>query len=180
MSTLQSAPPAVAPKTQQEYFHLPAFPATGQQILTITAYNYIPEYINPFDDPPKPAFPAIEFIYGADTPGGVGFVAGLPTRYSLHEKATYPKLYKMATGKEATAGSKPDDMLGGGVAADVSNTEKTSKKGTKYTKSIVKDFAAVHPKLKGEITPLAKLKPALDALLAAKDKKPDSKENEPF
>ena len=161
-----SAPPAVAPKQIVDFVHLPAFPATGPQILTIVKYEYLPEYINPFDNPPKPAFPAIAFTLGAETAGGIGFVAALPTRYSLHEKATYPKLYKMATGKEALAGTTPDAMIGKGISANVENIEKVSKKGTKYTRSQVGGFSVVHPKLVGEITPLAKLLPALTAILA--------------
>jgi hypothetical protein len=169
MSTaLKSAPPAPAPKEQKEFFHLPEFPAPGKStILTVVAYNYLPEYVNPFDVPPKPAFEAVEFIFGAATDKGTGFVAALPMRYSLHEKASYPAFYEMVTGKTAKPGSKPDDIVGGGVTADVENVAKVAKKsGKAYTKSIVKNFSAVHPKLKGEITPLATLKPALDAILA--------------
>lgn len=181
MSTsLQSAPPAEAPKSGQDFFHLPPFPEPGTAIMTIVAYNYIPEYVNPFDEETKGAYPAVEFFFGAETSHGIGFVKALPMRYSLHEKAGYTKFYKFATGKLPVAGSKPDDLIGKGVSATVTNTDKTSKKGKQYTKSSVKEFAAVHPKLVGEITPLAKLKPALDAALAAK---PDAKaddNNVPF
>lgn len=167
MSKLQSAPPAAAPKEQKEFFRLPEFPAPGKStILTVVAYNYLPEYVNPFDVPPKPAFEAVEFIFGAKTEKGIGFVAALPMRYSLHEKATYPGFYEMATGNPAKPGSKPDDIIGHGVTAEVENVAKVSKKGKNYTKSVVKNFSAVHPKLKGEITPLKLLKPELDAILA--------------
>lgn len=177
MSNLHAAPPAEAPKSTQDFFHLPAFPEPGPAVLTIVAYNYIPEYINPFDEPPKPAYPAIEFFMGTETAKGPGFVKALPMRYSLHEKAGYSKFYKFATGKAPVAGSKPDDLLGKGISANVTNTDKTSKKGKAYTKSSVKDYAAVHPKLASEITPLAKLKPAFDAVLAAKD---NEKAEDPF
>lgn len=168
MSTsLKSAPPATAPKEQKDFFHLPEFPAPGKStILTVVAYNYLPEYVNPFDNPPKPAFEAIEFIFGAQTENGIGFVAALPMRYSLHEKASYPGFYEMAIGKVAVPGSKPDDIIGQGITADVENIAKVSKKGKAYTKSVVKNFSAVHPKLRGEVTKLGILKPALDAILA--------------
>ena len=138
MSKLQSAPPAAAPKSGQEFFHLPAFPEEGQVILTIVGYNYIPDYQNPFDEDKDP-YPAVEFFYGAETESGVGFIKGFPVRYSLHEKATYAHLYKAATGKVPPAGSKPDDMVGHGLSGTVTNKAKTSKKGTNYTVSTVKD-----------------------------------------
>jgi hypothetical protein len=165
MSKLQSAPPAAAPKASQEFFHLPAFPTEGQVIVTVVGYNYIPEYQSPFDEDKDP-YPAIEFFYGAETDGGIGFVKGYALRYSLHEKATYAKLYKLATGKTPAAGSKPDDMIGHGLSATVTNEAKTSKKGTAYTRSSIKDFGSVHPKLRGDITPVAKLRPLLDEQLA--------------
>lgn len=182
MTALHDAPPAEAPKAQKEYFHLPEFPAPGKStILTVVAYNYLPDYVNPFDQPPKPAFAAVEFIFGADTPAGPGFVAALPMRYSLHEKASYPAFYEMATGKLPVAGSKPNDILGRGITADIENVAKIGQKSKKpYTKSIVKNFSAVHPKLTGEITPLAKLRPALDALLAKKKEDKDDTGNAPF
>ena len=173
MSNLNSAPPAVAPKQMNDMVFLPAFPAEGQQVLTIICHNYIASYTNPFAEPDKPAVPAVEFYLGADTEAGVGLIKTYPITYSLHEKATYPKLYKMATGKEATAGSSPDDMNGHGLTGTITNEAKTSKKGKAYTRSKVGEFAAVHPKLKGEIAPLAKLKPLLEAALAVKPEKDD-------
>lgn len=183
MSKLQSAPPAEAPKQQKEFFRLPEFPAPGKStILTVVAYNYLPEYVNPFDVPPKPAYAAVEFIFGAKTENGIGFVAAMPMRYSLSEKANYQALYEMATGNIAKPGSKPDDMLGHGITADVENVNKVAKKtGKPYVKSIVKNFSAVHPKLKGEITPLKLLKPELDAVLAKSSEEGKSPEGDnPF
>ena len=183
MSTLQSAPPAEAPKSAQEFFHLPAFPEAGPTVLTVISSNYIPDYVNQFDDENKGAYPAVEFFLGAETSKGIGLVKTYPMRYSLHEKAGYTKFYKLASGKAPAAGSKPDDIYGKGISANIVNEDKVSKKGKAYTRSSVKDYAAVHPKLVGEITPLAKLKPALDAALAKKDgDKEGGKEggNEPF
>jgi len=172
-NTLQSAPPAVAPKQMNDFVFLPAFPVDGAQVLTVISHNYIPEYKNPFAEEEKPACPAVEFYLGADTEAGIGLIKTFPITYSLHEKATYPKLYKMATGKECVAGSSPDDMNGHGLTGTITNVAKTSKKGKAYTASKVGEFAAVHPKLKGEIAPLAKLKPLLAAALTAKVEKDD-------
>lgn len=177
--TLQSAPPA--PESKKDFFRLPPFPAEGPTVLTVLAYNFIKDYINQFDEEPTP-YPAVEFFLGAETEKGVGFVKTWPSRYSLHEKANYAKLYKLATGKAPVAGSKPDDMIGCGLTATVTNTAKTSKTGKQYTVSSAKDFGAVHPKLKGEIAPVKELLPKLKAVLASNDDKaaePDSNDN-PF
>lgn len=184
MTTLQSAPPAEAPKSGKDFITIPAFPIEGQTILTVVSYNYIPDYVNPFDDENKGAYPAVEFFLGANTENGVGFVKTYPFRYSLHEKAGYTKLYKAATGNAPAPGSKPDDMVGKGLNATVTNVAKTSKKGKAYTISKVSEFSTVHPKLKGEITPVAKLRPALDAILSkqgeATSSNPTDSEDAPF
>lgn len=179
--TLHAAPPAEAPKSK-DFFQLPAFPVEGPTVLTVVAYNFIPDYVNPFDEEQKPAYPAVELFLGAETEKGVGFVKTYPIRYSLNEKASYHKLYKLATGKVPSAGTKPDDMVGHGLTATITNESKTSKKGKQYTVSKVKDFGAVHPKLKGEIAPVKELLPKLKAVLASNDDKaaePDSNDN-PF
>lgn len=166
-----------APKAQKEYIRFDPFPSDGQQILTIVAFNTIPDYVNPFADEPNPApYPAVEFIYGTETEAGPRFVKANPIKRSIHEKATFTAIYKAATGKLPVAGAKSADLIGKGVVANVTNENKVSKKGTAYVRTTIKDIAAVHPKLVKEIVPLDKLKPAFEAALAKSSEKADAKD----
>ena len=107
-----------APKAQKEYIRFDPFPSDGQQILTIVAFNTIPDYVNPFADEPNPApYPAVEFIYGTETEAGPRFVKANPIKRSIHEKATFTAIYKAATGKLPVAGAKSADLIGKGVVA---------------------------------------------------------------
>lgn len=168
MSTLnQDAPPAEAPKsTGGDFVKLPPFPAAGQQILTIVAYNYIKDYVNTKQDGSTETFNAVEFYLGALVDGTVCFIKTWPKRYSINEKAGYTKFYRAALGKDPVAGSSPKDLLGAGLTANIEVKDKVGKKGTPYKSCAGKDFAAVHPKLKSEITPLEKLLPTLQDVLS--------------
>lgn len=169
MSTLnQSAPPAAAANT--DFVSLEAFPEDGSTVLTIVAFNFTPGYVNTKQDGTTEVFDALEFYLGANTSAGPRFIKTWPARYSIHEKANYGKLYKAAKGTLPVPGSTPKDLLGLGVLADLVNEEKVSKKGKKYMRTGIKGLAAVHPKLKGDIVPLATLLPALEAALKPKDK----------
>lgn len=184
MSTLNQEDHAIsAPKPAKDYIKFEPFPSDGQQILTIVAFNRINEYINPFSDEPDPKpYPAVEYVYGTETDAGPRFVKANPIKISIHEKATFTKIYKAATGKTPVEGAKLGDLIGKGVSANVTNEDKVSKKGTKYVRTKIADIAAVHPKLAKEIVPLAKLKPALDAALAKSGEEAEStpEGNEPF
>lgn len=169
MSTLnQSAPPAAAANT--DFVSLEAFPEDGSTVLTVTAFNFTKDYVNTKQDGTTEVFDALEFYLGAVTSAGPRFIKTWPARYSIHEKANYGKLYKAAKGTLPAAGSNPKDLLGLGVLADLVNEEKVSKKGKKYMLTGIKGLAAVHPKLKGDIVPLATLLPALEIALKPKDK----------
>jgi hypothetical protein len=173
---------AIAAPKSKDYLRFEQFPSDGQQILTIVGFNTIPEYINPFSDEPDPKpYPAVELIYGTITEAGPRFVKGNPIKRSIHEKATFTHIYKAATGALPKDGAKVSDLLGKGVTATITNEAKVSKKGAAYTRTTIKDIAAVFPKLKGEIVPLDKLKPAFEAALKASSEKADSKdESAPF
>jgi hypothetical protein len=182
MSNLTEAPPARENKST-DFVKLEPFPESGPAILTITAYNYIPAYTKVNDDGSSETFPALEFYLGTETPSGPRFIKTWPSRYSIHEKSSYSKLYRAATGHLPQAGSSPKDIVGKGVQTTIDNQEKVSKKGTKYTASRAKDLGPVFPKLLPEVVPLAKLLPALTAILEAKDKPagaPASDESAPF
>jgi hypothetical protein len=169
MSNMLEAPPAPEPKTN--FVSLEPFPEEGQAILTLVAYNYIPEYHNVKDDGTTEVFAAVEFYLGTTTPNGPRFVKTWPARYSINEKANYAKLYKYVSGHLPAAGSSPKDILGGGVTSTIVNQDKVSKKGKKYTASRAKDLGPVFPKLKGEIVDRKILLPALEKLLAEDGKK---------
>lgn len=179
--SFQEAPAAAAPKSTQDFFHLDPLPEDGQQILTIVAANYIKEHTQ-FNQTKQveETFPAIEFYLGALFAGKPGFVKTWPIKYSIHEKARYSQYYRCALGKEPAAGSKPADLIGAGLTVTVKNEDKVSKKGTAYKRTRVEDVAAVHPKLKAEIAPVATLKPALEAALAAAKKGDNDKPDAPF
>lgn len=179
--SFQEAPSAVAPKSNQDFFHLDPLPEDGQLILTVVATNYIKEHTQfNKEKQVEETFPAIEFYLGALFNGKPGFVKTWPVKYSIHEKATYSKYYRSALGKEPNAGSKPADLVGSGLTVTVKNEDKVSKKGTPYKRSRVGEVAAVHPKLKAEIVPVASLKPALEAALAAGKNKDNAKDEAPF
>lgn len=170
-----------APKPAKDYIKFDPFPSDGQQILTIVGFNKINDYINPFSDEPDPKpYPAVELIYGTETEVGPRFVKGNPVKISIHEKATFTRIYKAATGKIPVDGAKIGDLLGKGVTANITNENKVSKKGTAYVRTSIKDIAAVHPKLAKEIIPLATLKPALEAALAKTGDKAETHDDNPF
>jgi len=171
MSTLnQSAPPAAAPKS--DFIKLEPFPEAGPTTLTIVAYNYIANQEFERDDGSKYTAPALEFFFGATTAAGPRFVKMWPKSYSIRNNSFYYKLYKAALGKEPVPGTNPSDVIGKGIQGTVALEEKVSKKGTKYIACSVdpKSVTAVHPKLIGDITPLASLLPAFEAALKPKDK----------
>ncbi len=173
---LQDAPPAAEPKSGS-FLSLEAFPEEGPAILTIVATNYIKDYVKTNDDGTTEVIPAVEFYLGTETSAGPRFIKTWPFRYSSNEKATYAKIYKYATGHLPAVGSAPKDIIGLGVQANIVNEDKVAKKsGKQYTVSKAKDLGPVFPKLKGEIVPVAKLRPALDAILnAPKDGKATAK-----
>jgi hypothetical protein len=176
MSNLLDAPPAPEPKSGN-FLSLESFPEEGPAILTIVATNYIKDYVKTNDDGTTEVFPAVEFFLGTETKVGPRFIKTWPARYSINEKANYAKIYKFATGHLPAAGSAPKDIIGLGVQANIVNEDKVAKKsGKPYTVSKAKDLGPVFPKLKGEIVPVAKLRPALDAILnAPKDGKATAK-----
>jgi hypothetical protein len=168
---MTEAPPAQEIKASN-FVSLEPFPEEGPAILTITAYNYIPNYQNVRQDGSCEVINAVEFYLGTNTANGPRFIKTWPCRYSIHEKSTYSKIYKYVTGHLPTAGSSPKDILGGGVQADIENEERVGKKsGKKYTASRAKDLGPVFPKLKGEIVDRKILLPALEKLLAEDGKK---------
>jgi hypothetical protein len=173
MSVLNQTDTSIAaPKAPKDYIRLDPFPSDGPQILTITGWNVIPDYINPFSDEPDPKpYQAVELIYGTNTEVGPRFVKGNPVKVSIHEKSSFSRIYKAALGKMPADGAKIGDLLGKGVSANVTNENKVSKKGTAYVRTSIKDIASVHPKLAKEIIPLAALKPALEAALAKSGEK---------
>jgi hypothetical protein len=186
MSTLNQEDKAIsAPKAQKDYVKFEPFPSDGPQILTICGWNTIPDYINPFSDEPDPKpYAAVELIYGTQTEVGPRFAKGNPVKISIHEKSTFFRIYKAATGKTPVDGAKIGDTLGKGVSANVTNENKVSNKGTAYVRTSIKDIASVHPKLAKEIVALATLKPALDAALAKSGEKAEGQtedaNNAPF
>lgn len=167
MSKLADAPPAAEPKSGN-FLSLDAFPDEGPAILTIVATNYIKDYTKVNDDGTTETFPAVEFYLGTNTPSGPRFIKTWPARYSINEKANYAKIYKFATGHLPAAGSSPKDIVGKGIQANIVNEDKVAKKsGKQYKVSKAKDLGPVFPKLRDEIVPVAKLRPALDAILNA-------------
>lgn len=170
-TTLNSAPPAEAPKGGVDYIRLPSFPKSDTYVTTVVGYNYIPAH--PFkrkDETTGAEFikeaPAIELFIGAEVDGKASLAKTWPQVYSLNERANYQKWYTAAVGKEAAAGSKPDDMVGKALLVEIEVEEKTSKKGTKYTVNRIGAVTKVPSILTATATPVAKLQPALAAALA--------------
>lgn len=169
----QAAPAATAPKEMSaaDRLRFEAFPESGPYVLTVVAYNFIPGYENVRQDGTTEVFDALEFIFGAKTDDGYRFLKTWPTRYSIHEKSNYTKLYKAATGKLPATGSRPDDLIGTAINGDVENKDKVSRKGTKYVSSRIKGMGPVHPKLRGDIVPLAELSKVLNGIVSANNAK---------
>jgi hypothetical protein len=161
----QKAPPAAAPRGG-DFVSFAPFTEDGPAILTIVAFNFIKGHTFTKQDGSTEIADALEFYYGANTDEGPRFIKTWPSKYSIHEKANYAKLYKACTGALPVAGSNPADLLGKGVQAILENEDKVSKKGKAYTKTSVKSVSMVKDKLRGDITPLAKLLPALEAEFA--------------
>jgi hypothetical protein len=170
MAFNQEAPAAKAPKGTEDYLRFPPFPAAaaGTNILTVVAFNFLPNYEFEKDDGSKYNADAIEFVYGTLIDGLPFFVKTWPKTYSISNKAYYFKLYTAALGKEPKPGSTPKDILGAGVLSSIEIKDKVSKKGKQYTACNVKgDPAPVMAKLKSEVVPLAVLQPHLEAALKA-------------
>ena len=164
----QEAPPAPKPKETTDYIRFEPLPEAGPTIMTIVAFNFLPNYEFEKDDGTRYNADAIEFFFGTEVGGKAYFVKTWPKTYSINEKAFYHKLYKAALGKAPVAGSKPAEIIGQGVSLTIELENKKSKKGKEYTACKIKgDAMAVHPKLKGEVVPLATLRPALDKALSA-------------
>lgn len=169
---MNEAPPA--PSTAQKDFgpRFDPLPGPDTYIFTVVAFDFIKNYEQrDMTTGEVKIFDALQFFYGTKVGDKTYFLKPWPSKYSIHEKATYTKLYKAATGAAPLPGSNPKDMLGKGVTIEVENEDKVSKKGTKYTVSKAKNVGAVHAKLKGEIVALAELLPAFEAALTAKEDK---------
>ena len=169
MNEAPSAPALANRDFGPRFDHLPKSDA---YICTVTAFEFIKnfEQRDPTTGETK-IFDALQFYLGTLVDGKAFFIKPWPMKYSIHEKAGYTKFYKAATGNPPVAGSNPKELLGKGVTVDVTNAEKVSKKGTKYTASQAKGYSSVHAKLKSEIAPLPVLVAALDKAFAdAKNK----------
>lgn len=175
----QEAPPAEAPKSG-EFIKLDPFPKSDSYVLTVVAFNYIPEHdFERKDEKTGEEYikkaPAIEFFFGALVDGKAFFVKSWPQMYSLSERANYYKWYEAATGKPPTAGTKPNDTVGKYVLGTLKVEDKKSQKGTAYRVTTIKAIAPVPSILASAGVPLAQLRPALDAALAAQgDKKEEA------
>lgn len=173
MSTLnQDAPPAEAPKGgNADFIKLPAFPRSDSYVATITAINYIPSF--PFDRTDEKTGqksvvpgPGIEFFFGALVDGNVCFVKSWPKYYSVSDRAAYHKWYKAALGKAPVAGSKPSELIGSAVLLQLECKDKVGKKGTAYVTNNIVNVSSVPSVLKSVVTPLEKLLPTLQDVLA--------------
>lgn len=159
---MSNIPNATAPKGGNDFISYDAFPESGPATLTILSVEFVPNFeTTDRETGERLVFDALQFTYGAETSAGARFVKPWPIKYSIHEKAGYSKLYKAAKGTLPLPGSNPAELVGLGVQADLDNENKTSKKGTAYTRTKILSFSAVHPKLKGDIAPLASLLPKL-------------------
>lgn len=174
MSTLnQEAPPAAAPKG--DIVKLEPFPRSDSFVLTLCAYNFIPQY--PFkrknkDTGAEEIKPddAVEFYFGGIVDGKVYLAKTWPQKYSIHEKSNYAAAYSAMTGKMPAAGSKPSDLVGKFALVEVSVEEKTSRTGKKYTATNIDSIGKVPSILAGTGVDIKQLRPALDAALAGGDK----------
>lgn len=169
----EQAPAAKAPKQNGDFVRLEGIPESAGDtlIMTAVAFNYIPEHTE-FNKEKKEeqVFPAIEWFFGTQVNGKTYFVKTWPMRYSIHEKAKYTKYFKALTGKIPAPGSTFKDAIGGGVTATINSVQKQRKDGSSYLSTKIVDVAPVHPKLRGEIIPVATLRPLLDKAL---EQKPD-------
>lgn len=177
----QDAPPAEAPKSG-DIVKLDPFPKSDSYVLTLVATNYIAKHPFKREDDNGAEFivekPAIEFFFGAIVDGKPYFVKTWPQAYSLHEKANYAKYYEAMVGKAPEPGSKPSEMVGKFALGTIKVEDKVSqKKRTPYRVSVLKSLTAVPSILKDSGTPVDKLRPALDAILAGND---DKSEEAPF
>src|SRR4051812_7532655 len=139
MNTLnQEAPPPPAEKA--DIIRLDPFPRSDSYVLTVVAFNYIPEYdFEREDDATKEKYikkaPAVELFLGGMVDGKPYFAKTWPQQYSLSDRANYRKQYEAATGKSPVAGSNPKDIVGKFVLCEIAVENKTSKKGKAYTVS---------------------------------------------
>lgn len=174
----QSAPPATASKSGEDFIRLEPFPKSGSHVLTVTAYNYNPACeFKRTDDKGAESIevrPGLEFYFGTVIGGKPYFVKPWPVPYSLHEKANYAKWYEAATGKVAAPGTKADDMIGKHVLGAVKVENKTSKKGTAYSVTKLMTVSPVPDILAATGTDIKVLLPALQAALDNQGKKEDN------
>lgn len=169
------APPAEAPKSG-DIIRLEPFPRSDTLVLTTVAFNYIEKH--PFERKDEKTgqeyvkeAPALEFFFGAVVDGKPYIAKTWPQLYSLSERANYYKWYEAAVGRAPTTGTRPSDMIGKHVLAQIKVEDKKSAKGTAYRVTSIKSIAAVPSVLKDTGTPVDKLRPALDAILAGNDGK---------
>jgi len=171
---MNEAPPAPSSTLKDFGPRFDPLPQSDTYIFTVVAFDFLKNYEQrDLTTGEMKVFDALQFFYGTKIGGKTYFLKPWPTKYSIHEKANYTKIYKAAVGTPPPAGSNPKDMLGKGITIEVENEEKTSKKGTKYTVSKPKSITGVHAKLRGEIVPLAELETAFKAALEAKDNDKD-------
>ena len=173
---MNEAPSAQAPAQQRDFGpRFDPMPKSETYIFTVVAYDFLPKFEqkDPTTGETK-IFDALQFYFGTIVDGKAYFLKPWPSKYSIHEKAGYTKLYRAIKGSAPLPGSNPKELLGGGITIEVNNEAKVSKKGTPYTASRAKSYAAVHPKLKGEIVSLNALEPAFKAALEASKKTEDA------
>lgn len=169
----QEAPPATASKSGEDYFRPAPFPKSDTIVLTVVAFNFNPKAeFDRTDDAGKDyteVAPGIDFYFGAMVEGKPYFVKSWTQKYSLHEKSNYTKWYDAAVGKPPATGTNVADMLGKFILGEIKVEDKKSKKGTAYTVSKLASVTKVPSILASTGTPLDQLRPALDAILTAKD-----------
>jgi hypothetical protein len=169
-TTLNAAPPAAAPKGG-DFIKLPPFKKTDSYVATILGYNYIASY--PFKRKDKKTGaevikhePAVEIFIGALVDGEVALLKTWPQQYSIHEKSNYTNWFESSTGKTPVDGSLPDEMIGKAVLVEIDVKNRVGKAGTPYLDNRAVNISKVPTILASTITPIDKLKPALDAALA--------------
>jgi len=173
MSLNQDAPPP--PAQAEDIIKFDPFPKSDSYVLTVTAFNYIPEYeFEREDEKTKEKYikkaPAIELFLGTMIDGKTYFAKTWPQQYSLSDRANYYKQYSAACGKAPDKSSNVKDTLGKFVLCEIAVENKTSKKGKAYTVSKVKTVGKVPSILAATGTDIKALRPALDAILAGEKK----------
>lgn len=170
----QDAPPAEAPKQNNQFFHFDPLPEAGPQVMTLVATNFIPEYEH-IDKTTgeKKVYAAIELFWGLLNDRKPYFIKSWPVRYSINERANWAKIVKAMTGALPEAGSRPADFVGKGAMLTIENEDKVGQKGTKYTTSRIAGYSPIPKALLSSVAPINELLPALEKLLAEADKGDD-------